>query len=97
MGIWKVLWEGGAEGSRKRQVMTGDGAATLETGDAQVRGGTCGETKRDWYAGTDTGDTQVGGLFHAEARRAVSADRAGGGPPLTGKYNDGRSGQGGQE
>ena len=78
-------------------MMAGERVAVSEMGSAQVSRGTRGETKQDWYAGTDTGDTQVGGLFHAEARRAVSADRAGGGPPLTGKYNDGRSGQGGQE
>ena len=39
----------------------------------------------------------MGGLSRAEALWAVSADRVGGGISLIGKYNDRRSGQGGQE
>ena len=42
-------------------MMVGDGAAALETSDAQVSGGPHGETTRDRYAGTETGDAQVGG------------------------------------
>ena len=41
--------------------MAGYGAASLDTGDAQVSGGTRGETMRDKYYGTETGDAQVGG------------------------------------
>ena len=42
-------------------MMAGDRAAALETDGAQVNGGTCGETTRNYYDGTEMGDSQVGG------------------------------------
>ena len=69
--------------------MAGDRTEALETGDAQVSRGTRGETKQDWYAGTDTGDAHVGGLSRAKARQAVLEDRSGGGISRVSKSNDG--------
>ena len=59
-----------------------------------VSGGPRGEMTRDRYAGTETGDTQVGGWYRAEARRAVLANRAGDGISLGVKYDGGRGGKG---
>ena len=42
-------------------MMSGDRAEVLETGDAQVSGGSRGETTRYLYDGADMGYTQVGG------------------------------------
>ena len=41
--------------------MEGDGLAASETDDVQVSVEPCGETTRDWYVETETGDAQVGG------------------------------------
>ena len=60
-GIRKEWQEERSEGRGQWRVITGYMASALETGDAQVSGGPRGETTRDWYAGTETGDAQVGG------------------------------------
>ena len=65
-----------------------------ETGGAQVSEEPHGETTRDNYAGTETGDAQVEGLSRAEVRKAVSTDMTGGKLSLGGKSEDGRGGKG---
>ena len=77
--------------------MTGDGAAALETGDAQVSREPRGETTWDWYDGTDTGDAQVGGLSCADVQWEVLTYITGGILQLAGKTDGGRGGQGGRE
>ena len=42
-------------------MMSGDGSKALDIGNAQVSGGPRGDTTQDRYAGTETGDAQVGG------------------------------------
>ena len=61
-----------------------------------------GEQRTTWreevglVSGKDMGDAQVGGLYFTEARREVSADRAGCRISFLGKSNNGRGGQGGK-
>ena len=74
-----------------------EGEAELDTANSQVSRGPRGEKKWDWYAGKDMGDAQVGGLYFTEARREVSADRAGCRISFLGKSNNGRGGQGGSK
>ena len=88
---------GGSAGSGQRRVMAGDGKAESETGEAQVSGGTRGETTQDWYDGTDTGDAQVGGLSCADVQWEVLTYITGGILQLAGKTDGGRGGQGGRE
>ena len=54
-----------------------------------------GEMTGYWYAGMDTGDSQVGGRSYAKARWEVFVDKEGGRIYLGGKSNDGRGGNGG--
>ena len=50
------------KGSCNKKGMSGDGIEELETDDNQMSGGTRGgETMRERYARTETGDAQVGG------------------------------------
>ena len=58
--IRQAWWEGGSAGSVQRRVMAGDEAVASEMGNSQVSGEPRGETTRDSYAGTETGDDQVG-------------------------------------
>ena len=95
MGIRQAWQEGRSLWKVHREVVVEDGAAALETGDAQVNGGPRGETTRYWYSGTDTTYTQVVILSRVEARRSVSADREGGRLSLGGKSKDGRDRRGG--
>ena len=60
-GSLSVVEVGGSVGIRQQQVMAVDGSAASETGGAQVRGGSHGETTRYRYAGSETVDAQVGG------------------------------------
>ena len=60
-GSLSVVEGGGLVGIRQQKVMAVDGSAESETGGAQVRGGSHGETTRYRYAGPETLDAQVGG------------------------------------
>ena len=89
--------EGGSEGIRKWRAMEVDRAAASEIGDTQVSRGPGGDKTQDWYAGTELGDSQVGGLSRAETRREVSVEREGVRLSLGGKSKCGKGGQIGWE